>query len=137
LRQCDKFGFTTLKEDLDGRLAKAIDVSRRDFLHLMSTSSSQYTCADPNKHAFKAIQEFELPKCENAVMEYLLEVIKQNGNRTVQRTALGHKRDNTPADAAKNRIVRIIRELHEAGRYKLCSELTQAAIKRDLFLFQI
>jgi len=137
LRQCEKFGFVSLKEDMDGRLAKAVDAMHPALQRVIGNLKTRYVLADPEMCVIKALKEFELPKSEDAMVAHLIAVAQDSINQSAQDAAAGVRRDSYNADTAKQRIVRILNEMHEAGGYKLCSKFMQEAIKKTPFLASI
>jgi len=130
-RQCDKFRFTSLKEDMDGRLAKSIDGMHPTQRSGLCYVNHDYFLVDCELKTFRAVKKFELPKTEEAVVSYLIRVIEENHRRLNQRIQGGHQLNDFTTSLAMRRIEKVLNEMHEARQYKICSLFTQAAMKQD------
>lgn len=137
LRQCDKFRFLSLKEDMDGRLAKSIDAMHPAQQLGPCYAKHEYVLVDCKLEMFRAVKEFELPKTEEAVVSYLIRVIEENHKRLRQSIHDGYNLNDYSVTTAMGRIETVLSEMHEARQYKICSLFTQAAMKKRLLLLQI
>lgn len=67
LKQCEKFGFTTLKEDLDKRIANKVDAMCSSLCRGPNSLSFEFIFVNGNSGVLAAVKEFELPKSEVAL----------------------------------------------------------------------
>lgn len=138
MRQCDKYELVSLKEDIDERQAEVLDEKRArsiEAFHPVLNGDAlvpdfRYPLVDLEMDVFKAIKEFSLPRTEEACISYLLnieDILEECDNRWVE---AGYKPDKREFDIADICFAGIVRDMHEAGRYRFSSLMLTTMIKK-------
>jgi len=138
LRQCDKYELVSLKEDVDERQAKALDEKRAraiEAFHPVLSGDTivtgfHYPLVDLEMDVFKAIKVFSLPRSEEAVVSYLLnigEVLDECDKRWASEGYKPNKRDFDITDIC---FASIVRDMHEAGRHRFGSLMLTTMIEK-------
>lgn len=134
MRQCEKFGFEALKEDIDGRLARVIDATQPISTSGPHSDKYKYFFMNCDLGMFAAVNEFDLPKTEKAVVAYLLKVVVENRKCRKRRVEGGYNHYNHSESAAIDRIAQVLKATHDAGRHRMGSLFAQATVEQGLLL---
>lgn len=118
LRQCEKYAFVSLKRDIDERLARATDTLHPAFEILASAKEGRRPIVDLEMDVFEAVKEFDLPECEEAIVSYVLKIKDEIEECKTRKVAAHNQASDNDFEV---RLTRFLREMHEAGRYRICS----------------
>lgn len=141
LRQCQKYGFVRLQQDLDARIASCID----SLAHALAPGNAlesenpslvsprqKYVVVNPNLELFKAVRILDLPQSEEAMASYLISVIKENNSRMKERQDVAKRISRRKINKAMSRVSEIVTQMRADGRHKLCSLFAQKIVDAQL-----
>lgn len=136
LRQCEKFGFTWLKKDIDERVAIKINAMCLALSAEPNSIGSMSIHLNPMAGLFPAMKEFELPKCEEALVSYLARVHRMNRENSQRHISRKRKPQGSSFCSCTKHISSFISEMQSIGRYRLGSLLAKKMLEEDISIFQ-
>jgi len=137
LKQCQKYGFVSLHQDLDRRIESRIydwaHTVLSDRKHIPVASQPEtYLVIDPNPIPVQAVRLFDLARSEDALASYLIVVIEENNSRIRAQRKLSVQIDRRKIDEAIRSISELVAQMRACGRYRMCSLLLQKMMSAQL-----
>eukprot|EP00210_Caulerpa_lentillifera_P003378 g3222.t1 len=135
LRQCEIFNFALLRQDIDGRLARALYTAEPALDSDLCTDSKILSTFLFNMGLPTAIKTCDLPRSEEALASYLTKYVSENRASYRREVSSNKYKANERFASVTNCIRNIMNQVQVAGRYRVESAFVEAILEEELSLF--